>query len=347
MRVRFMPDVVRALACAGIVSTMTIAPAAFFLPATPAFAQTSAANSMTLLWTASGDDGDQGQVSGYEARFRTTPPAAGDTLTWWNGVPSGQRITLGPPRASAGADDSTKVTGLSQNTTYYFVIRAFDEQPNYSAYSNVATGTTASCNAPSAAPTGFGAVADTGQVTVSWGATSDPLALSLHLYRAQGSTGAFNQIQNLSPGTTSFLDTSVLAGTTYRYRAAYMGTLCEGPTTGVATVTLPGTPPPPPPAATAGSSTIHAYPNPASSATGSIRIVVDVDATVATPAYLRLFDLNGHWVATLADGNYPPGKTEVAWNRIGRDGRTVGPGYYEILGTIGITRVRDRIVLLP
>ena len=124
-----------------------------------------------------------------------------------------------------------------------------------------------------------------------------------------------------------------------------MGTLCEGPSTSVATVTLPGTPtPPPPPAATAGSSKIHAYPNPSS---GPITIVVDVVAGAPMPAYLRLFDLNGHWVATLVDGMFPPGQTEVPWNRIGRDGRMVGAGYYEILGTVGINRVRDRIVLLP
>jgi hypothetical protein len=341
MQVRFKPLMNRVWGSARVALAVAIAIASPLVAAAPAWSQTSY-NSLEVLWTAPGDDADQGQVSGYELRYSTSAVGT-DIAGWWNSVSFSQRLTLGPPLASAGRDDSTKVNGLTPGTTYYFVLRAFDDYYNISDYSNVATGTTLSCNAPAMAPTPFAATVVSGDISVTWGATSDTLALSLHLYRAPGTTGGiWTQIQNLPPGTTSYLDTSVSSGATYRYRAAYMGTLCEGPTTAAATVTVPGVAPPP--SAATSPSTIHAYPNPAS---GPIRIVLDVGAAASMASYIRLFDLNGHWVATPVNGTYPPGTTEIPWNRIGRDGRTVGPGYYELIGTVGIARVRERIVLLP
>jgi hypothetical protein len=311
-----------------------------------AHAQTTIYNSLTLLWIASGDDGDQGQVSSYQLRYSTAAPAGTDSLSllaWWNAVPSAQQLTLGPPLAAAGDDDSTRVTGLTQGTTYHFVLRARDEVFNTSGFSNVATGTTASCNAPTTAPNNFAASPDTGQVSVTWTNSSDPNAVSIHLYRGVGSSGPLTLYQTLSLGTTSYLDTNVSAGATYRYRASYMGAICEGPTTGTVQATLPGLPTPAPGATSA--STIHAYPNPAPS--GPVRVVVNVGASVASMVSLRLYDLTGRWIATPVSGSYPPGATVVTWNRLGRDGKNVGPGYYELLGTIGLTKVRERLVLLP
>jgi hypothetical protein len=345
MTLRFVSGVLRAVRSAGTIRARTVLIGGLLLAAASAGAQTTPYNSLTLSWVAPGDDGDQGQVSSYELRFSTSAVGV-DTTAWWSGVPASQRITLGPPLASAGATDQTVVTGLAQGTTYYFVLVARDEAFNASAFSNVAVGTTQTCNPPTTAPPSFSAVADTGQVATSWGANTDSLAVSVHLYRAQGTSGSWSLRQTLTIGTTSYLDTSVAPGTIYRYRAAYMGALCEGPLTTIAQVTVPGTPAPTPaPSTTASPSRVHAYPNPASGS--SLHVVLDVGAAASMPVYLRLFDLNGHWVATLVDGTYPPGTTEVPWNRVGRNGRPVGPGYYELLGTVGITRVRERLVLLP
>jgi hypothetical protein len=312
--------------------------------AAPAAAQSSTPyNSITLDWTAPGDDGIVGQVSSYQLRYSTTPVGT-DVAGWWNGVPALQQLTLVPPPAlaPAGAPDSYTVTGLSQGTTYYFVLRALDEAYNISDFSNVAPGTTLLCNVPAVSQ--FGAVADTGQVSVSWSSTNDPLALSLNLYRAQGTNGSWVLLQNLSLGTTSYLDTSVAAGTVYRYRAAWMGAVCEGPTTSTVTVTTPGIPPPPPTVGAEGS-TIHAYPNPASD--GPIHLVVRVTASTSQAVSVRLFDTSGHWIATVADGSFSPGSSEVTWNRVNRLGGAVAPGLYELIGTVGSAQVRERLVLLP
>ena len=72
------------------------------------------------------------------------------------------------PLAAAGQLDSTTVTGLTQGTTYYFVIVARDEAANLSQYSNVATGATQSCGAPSTALSSLGAENDSAGILVSW-----------------------------------------------------------------------------------------------------------------------------------------------------------------------------------
>jgi hypothetical protein len=324
----------------GLILSVTVA----FGLAPHAAAQSTPYNSLTLLWTAPGDDGNVGQVSSYQLRYSTTPVGT-DTTSWWNGIPSSQQLVLGPPLASAGATDSTKVTALSQGTQYYFVLRALDEAGNISGFSNVAVGTTQSCNAPTTTPAPLSAVADTGQVTVTWSSTVDPLAVSLKLYRGQGS-GALTLYQTLSPTPSSYVDTSVSPGTTYRYRAAWMGSVCEGPSTSNATATTPGTPPPPPPPppADAAGSTIHVYPNPAS---GSVRLAIEVRGSASQTVLVRLFDMNGHWVATLANGTYPAGTNQTTWGRVGRDGHVVAPGYYDLVGTVGSAKVHERLVLIP
>ncbi len=319
-------------------STLLIA-AASLAPARAA-AQLDPHNSLTLTWTATGNDGDVGQVSSYHLYYSTTPVGA-DTTAWWNAVPASQRLTLLPPLAPAGHPDSTHVTGLTPGTTYYFVIVGLDQAANQAGYSNVAVGATQSCKAPATAPAGFQAAADSGQIVVTWSTTTDSLALALDLYRAPATGSSWSLLASLPVSQTRYEDSNVQPGATYRYRAAWKGTSCDGPATGPATVTAPASTPT---ASASGAGRIHAYPNPTS---GTLQVVVDVNSTAAQPVHLRLFDLNGRWVATVADGAFPPGASTVAWNRTGRNGQRVAPGYYELLGTVGGARVRERLVLLP
>lgn len=313
--------------------------------ASAANAQDNAYNSLTASWTAPGDDGTAGQVSAYELFYDTRAPGA-DVAAWWNSVPYSQRVSLIPPLAVAGRPDSARVSGLTQGTTYYFVIVARDEAANVSGFSNVASGATWSCGAPTSAPASFGADTDSAGVLVTWGAATDPAALSLHLYRAVGSTPAWTLLQSLAPSATSFRDAQTSAGTTYRYRAAWagpdiQGVSCEGPVSAQAVVTTPARAGA---VSIAGGGKVHAYPNPA---TGPVQIAFDVTAPAPIIAKIRVYDMNGHWLATVAEGTFPPGRSVVTWDRLGRTGRTLAPGYYELLGTIGNDRVRERLVLLP
>lgn len=281
-----------------------------------------------------------GRATSYDLRYRTVAITGTDTLSWWNNA---TQASGEPVPGVSGTTDSTRVNNLTQGTTYYFIIKAADEVFNWSGYSNVAVGTTYSCVVGGVQQ--FSAVADTGQVTVSWSSTPDPDAVSLRLYRAVGATAPLTLYRTLSPTPSSYLDAPLTPGTIYRYQAAWMGAACQGQLTSIVQDTTPGTPPPPPPPPNGGGgSSIHAYPNPS---TGSIRLVIDVVASASQAVRLRLYDMNGHWIATLADGSYPPGTNEVMWGRISHDGQRVAPGYYELLGTVGSAKVRERLILLP
>jgi hypothetical protein len=102
-------------------------------------AQTAADSSVTLLWTATGDDGTVGNASYYDIRYRTVGIANADTATWWS---SATKVLPMPTPSPPGSTDSMAVRGLLPLTTYYFLVRVADEVPNWSGYSNLAVRTT-------------------------------------------------------------------------------------------------------------------------------------------------------------------------------------------------------------
>ncbi|HET9252054.1 MAG TPA: hypothetical protein VFP58_08065 [Candidatus Eisenbacteria bacterium] len=105
------------------------------LAATAAIGQTS--NSITLVWTAPGDDGTIGRATRYDLRYSANAISGTDTTSWWNAA-TVVNMTGKVPSVS-GALDSMAVSGLTAGVRYYAVIRAADEVPNWSRYSNVAS----------------------------------------------------------------------------------------------------------------------------------------------------------------------------------------------------------------
>ncbi|UCD64234.1 MAG: fibronectin type III domain-containing protein [Candidatus Zixiibacteriota bacterium] len=92
-------------------------------------------NSVTLSWTAPGDDGGVGTATVYDVRYSTSyiTDANWDQATQVAGEPAPQ---------PAGSAETLTVTGLDPSTTYYFAVKTADEVPNWSPLSNVATITT-------------------------------------------------------------------------------------------------------------------------------------------------------------------------------------------------------------
>jgi hypothetical protein len=90
-------------------------------------------DSVTLTWTAPGDDGNIGTASEYDIRYSTSSITEAN----WNLASQ----VLGEPKPSvAGSMETFVVTGLSPGTTYYFALKTADEVPNWSGLSNVARG---------------------------------------------------------------------------------------------------------------------------------------------------------------------------------------------------------------
>ncbi len=85
-------------------------------------------NRIELVWTATGDNGDQGQAQNYEVRYSTAPitdNAGCDTAT-------GFSHALNPK--AAGLSESLVITGLLPETVYSFCIRAIDGEGNRSQW---------------------------------------------------------------------------------------------------------------------------------------------------------------------------------------------------------------------
>ena len=96
---------------------------------------TPTSSSLTLTWTAPGDDGSTGTATTYDIRYATS---AINESNWASAI----QVSGEPTPAPAGTSQSMVVGSLSASTTYYFAIKTCDEIPNFSAISNSPTGTT-------------------------------------------------------------------------------------------------------------------------------------------------------------------------------------------------------------
>ena len=106
----------------------------------PAIAE---AASVTLNWTASGDDGSVGTAAQYDVRYATA------NITGAN-FASATQATGEPAPKVAGSAETFTITNLAANTTYYFALKAADEATNWSPLSNVVSVTTGDETAPAA-----------------------------------------------------------------------------------------------------------------------------------------------------------------------------------------------------
>jgi hypothetical protein len=87
--------------------------------------------SIILTWTAPGDDNNDGKATQYQVKYSLNPIT--DTTTWNNAAAIKKNI---PSPANAGTSQSAMIPDLSPGLTYYFAIRALDDQDNVGEMSN-------------------------------------------------------------------------------------------------------------------------------------------------------------------------------------------------------------------
>ena len=103
----------------------------------PAFVQAQTlTTAVTLLWTATGDNGTVGQAAKYDLRYTANQVVGTDTLTWWN-TSAVINMTAYVP-SPAGQRDSAVVAGLVIGKKYYAILRVADSAGNWSGFSNIA-----------------------------------------------------------------------------------------------------------------------------------------------------------------------------------------------------------------
>lgn len=145
---------------------------------------------------------------------------------------------------AAGATSYSN-TGLAQNTTYEYRIRAFDGSL-YSLYSSSA-GATTSINFPATPTTLLATTISSTEIDLSW-VNPGSGTLVFAIERRIG-TNAFVEIFRTAAGATSYANTGLGSDTTYEYRVrAYDGSFFSpySNTSSATTSAAPPTPPPPP-----------------------------------------------------------------------------------------------------
>jgi fibronectin type 3 domain-containing protein len=146
--------------------------------------------------------------------------------------PSGPYAEVGSPSSSPYTD-----TGLSPDTTYYYLVTAVNSagESGYTSY----TSATTSGNAPSA-PTGVSAAAQSSSsIRVSWSSVSG--ASSYKVYRSTSPSGLYAEVG--SPSSSPYTDTGLLPDTTYYYLVTAVNSAGESGYTSYTSATTSGSVP--------------------------------------------------------------------------------------------------------
>jgi fibronectin type 3 domain-containing protein len=132
--------------------------------------------------------------------------------------------TSGGPytQISAPATTSFTDTGLTDGTTYFYVVSALNSTGE-SANSSQASATSVAPTQAPAVPTGVQAVAGNAQVALTWNASAG--ATSYNVKRSTTTGGPYTTIS--SPTTTTFTDTGLANGTTYFYVVSAVNSVGE------------------------------------------------------------------------------------------------------------------------
>jgi uncharacterized delta-60 repeat protein len=117
---------------------------------------------ITLTWTAPGDDGMKGNATGYVMKYSAIGRITASN--WSSATTYNQTWTP----AKNGTTEIYNVTGLTPGTKYWFAVEAYDEVPNYGSVSNSPNATTTAQGIPVLIIVGvIGAVVVVGVVLVA------------------------------------------------------------------------------------------------------------------------------------------------------------------------------------
>lgn len=306
----------------------------------PAFAHAQGAgadaDSVTMSWTAPGDDNNVGTASVYDMRYSTSPITLGN----WNNA----RTVPGlPAPLASGTRQTVRVRNLSTDSTYYFAIRTRDDASNWSGLSNVVQWDWILDTAPPATPTNARASRSGPAALVQWNANSESDLAGYSVYRGLSAGGPFTKLNGPLLTTLSYTDNAIPTGATtvfYRVSASDVNGN-ESALASPVSVTF----------ITAGASeqdwVIGAgYPNP--SHTGqSVCLPVVIPASGAGTATIEIEDSGGHRVRRIEIGSAPTCAEGVQWDGRNDSGREVVPGVYRAWLVVGDRRDSFKLVRQP
>ncbi|MBI5709857.1 MAG: hypothetical protein HZC42_06040 [Candidatus Eisenbacteria bacterium] len=291
-------------------------------------AQGAAPDSVTLTWTAPGDDSLLGTATLYDMRMASTPI----TLSNWG---SATGIPGLPAPLVSGTTQAVTVRGLTPGETVYFAVRTRDDAGNWSGLSNVVRWDGVLDSAPPAAPAGLSAAPAGSTVELAWTANSEPDLSGYSVYRAPAKSGPWTKLNSALIGVNSYVDATPPAGAWYEVTATDVSNNESARSAMVS-------------AASASQALAFglqpAFPNPSR---GSSPVSVPVMIERSGVAMLEIVDAGGHTVRRLDLRSLAPGAQQVQWDGRNDAGREVAPGAYRAWLTAGERRQSTRLVRLP
>jgi len=105
-------------------------------------------------------------------------------------------------------------TGLTNGTTYYYVVAAFDEVPNLSGYSDEESATPEDVTPP-VAPTGLSATGGDQMIVLDWDDNGEDDLVDYRVWRSTTSGSGYAAIATVSESL--YVDSGLTNGTTYYY----------------------------------------------------------------------------------------------------------------------------------
>jgi len=290
-------------------------------------------DTVTVRWTAPGDDYRVGRATAYDLRYSTSPITESnfDLATSVTGLPA---------PATSGTVQAVTVSGLNHGTRYYLAIKTVDDAGNWSTLSNVMVWDWVYDASPPAAPRGLSASKEEDAIRVRWSPNSETDLAGYHLYRATSASGPYARIDGSTITGTEFLDTAVpetAPGVWYQVTAVDLSAN-ESPRSTTFSLSLTG-------------SGVEwaiepGYPNP-SRAGESVRIPVTLPNAGSESAVLDILDSGGRLVRRIDLGVLPPGQQEVVWDGRNSSGRETVPGVYRAWIIAGDTRKSVGLLRVP
>jgi hypothetical protein len=310
--------------------------AALFGPAI-ANSQPASTDSLTLSWTAPGDDATVGTAAMYDMKYSLAPI----TLANWDQSPSVAGL---PAPIASGQRQNFVLRGLSRDTTYYVALRTQDDAGNWSDVSNVLRWDWTLDTAPPSAPAGVAALKENTNVRVSWAANSEPDLAGYYVYRASSASGPFSMITgSLVSGATQYLDSNVPpAVTTVWYRVSAED-LNQNESAMSATVQVD--------VSTGGGVTADwtmspGYPNPSRSGQ-PVCVPLVIPAGGAGEAVIEVVNVAGLRIRRFFVSSAPSCVGGVEWDGKNDAGREVAPGVYRAWLVVNDHRDAIKLVRQP
>lgn len=294
-------------------------------------------NSVTLGWSAVGDDSLTGTASAYDVRWSTANITEGN----WA---SATTVTGEPTPGAPGTAQNFVVTGLDRNVDLYFAIKVRDEANHWSALSNVPRVDRILDTAPPSAPAGVQASLQSSDpsrdVQVQWTNNSEPDLAGYHLYRAYAQSGPFTRVNVSLLVTNQYTDAGLPDSAAVWYQVSAVDAASnESARSTPFRVWLTG-------GETVAWKIQPAYPNP-SPLGASVNLPLEVPTGGPFEGRVEVLNSAGERVRLIELHGLSPGLTQVTWDGRNDAGRATVPGVYRAWLVVGSHKQFVKLVRTP